>query len=70
VTLGEVRIELTCRVKAAGSQRAAAKTLRVSEQYISDVLCGHRLPGDKMLKALGLMRVVSYERRNSRGGAP
>lgn len=44
-----------------GSQRALAKHLGVSEPYLSDVIHGRRDPGPKLLKALGLDRVVSYQ---------
>lgn len=43
-----------------GSQRALAKELGVGEPYLSDVIHGRRDPGPKILKALGLERVVSY----------
>lgn len=46
-----------------GSQDKAAKRLRLSPAYLSDVLNGRREPGDKMLSALKLKRVVQYEAR-------
>jgi transcriptional regulator with XRE-family HTH domain len=49
------------RNEAAGSQKAAAKRLGVSEQYLCDVLKGRREPGKKLLDALGYRRVVVYE---------
>ena len=50
-----------------GSQRALAKELGVSEAYLSDVINGRRDPGRKILKALGLERVVAYRPVRSRG---
>lgn len=55
---------LTRYVHKAGSQSAAAKRLGVSGAYLSDVKNGRREPGEKLLTALGLKRVVSYERSN------
>lgn len=48
-------------VAGAGNQKAAAKRLGVSEQYLCDVLKGRREPGKKLLNALGYRRVVVYE---------
>ena len=52
-------LELSCR--AAGSQQAFAKAHGISPQYLSDVLRGRRDPGQKLLDAMGLKRVVSYQ---------
>jgi hypothetical protein len=50
--------------KAAGANRAAwARRHMISASYLSDVLNGHRPPGDAILKALGLERVTAYRRR-------
>ena len=46
--------------KQRGSQRTLARELGVSEAYLSDVINGRRDPGRKLLKALGLERVVDY----------
>jgi hypothetical protein len=43
-----------------GSQAELARELDVSPQYLHDVLNGRREPGRKILKALGVERVVSY----------
>jgi len=50
------------RASFNGSQRAWAKRHNISTQYVSDVLSSRRPPGGKILQALGLKRVVSYER--------
>jgi len=46
----------------AGSQRAWARDHDVTGQYVHDVLKGRRAPGQAIIAALGLRRVVSYER--------
>jgi DNA-binding transcriptional regulator YdaS (Cro superfamily) len=50
------------RLIAADSQTAVAKTLGISPQYLSDVINQRRLPGKKILAALGLERVVTHRR--------
>jgi hypothetical protein len=47
-------------VTRAGTMRAAALEMGVSLSYISDVLAGKRLPGKKVLNALGLRKVVTF----------
>lgn len=37
------------------------KQLGVSPQYYSDVMLGRRMPEPKLLKAIGLIKVVTYE---------
>ncbi len=49
-------------IKGAGSQDAAAKQLGISGAYLSDIRHGKREPGAKILTALGLKRVVGYEK--------
>jgi transcriptional regulator with XRE-family HTH domain len=49
-------------VAAKGSQKEAAKTLRISEQYLSDVLKSRREPGSAILIALGLERHVTFRK--------
>lgn len=45
------------------SQKTVAFNLGVSPQYLSDILRYKRLPGDKILKALGLRKEITYVRR-------
>lgn len=45
---------------AAGGQSKWAATHGVSPQYVCDVLNARREPGDSILGALGLRRVVRY----------
>ena len=44
------------------TQTALARELGISVSLLNDTLSGHRTPADKLLKALGLRRVVRYER--------
>jgi DNA-binding transcriptional regulator YdaS (Cro superfamily) len=40
-------------VKSAGTQRAFAEQVGISQQYVSDVLAGRRDPGPKLAAAIG-----------------
>lgn len=42
------------------SQKAAAKSLHVSEQYLSDFLQGRRAPGAKLLRGLHAEKRITY----------
>ena len=53
---------LKSEIEIAGSQKAFAARLGISEQYLTDILKRRREPGEKILKPLGLRRVVTYER--------
>jgi len=44
----------------AGSQKAWAEANGVSGAYVNDVLQARREPGDSILRALGLKKVVRY----------
>ena len=57
-----LREMLEIGVQVDGSQKAFAKRMGISEQYLSDVLKGRREPGAKVLKYFGLERVVGYRR--------
>lgn len=46
----------------SGSQVALAQEMGVSPTYLGDVIHGRKEPGKKILDALGLKRVVTYER--------
>lgn len=45
-----------------GTQSALAKSMGISDAYLSDVLSGNRGAGKKVLASLGLKRVVFYEK--------
>jgi hypothetical protein len=49
------------RFKAAGNVAAWAKSHNMSAQYVSDVLNGRRAPGETILNALRLAKVVTYQ---------
>lgn len=49
--------------KQEGGQNKLAKKLGISSAHLCDILHGRRQPGEKVLTALGLVKVVSYERR-------
>lgn len=53
-------LDMACR-EAGGARRWAAQN-GVSDGYVSDVLNGRKAPGDAILSALGLVRVVRYAR--------
>ncbi len=59
---GDFTATLARYIQKAGSQTVAAKRLGVSGAYLSDVKNGRREPGEKLLTALGLRRVINYER--------
>lgn len=60
LTEQEVMDRLRAAVAAAGSQKAYADSIGVSQSYLSDVLVGNRAPGEKILTALGLEAVTMY----------
>ena len=63
---GVVRLIQT-RVKEAETAVRVADKWEVSPQYLSDVLSGKREPGAKILKCLGLERVVMYRKMEKEG---
>lgn len=54
----EVLSALREAVSASGSQRTYASSIGVSQAYLADVLHGRRSPGERVLSALGLRRLV------------
>lgn len=44
----------------AGGQKAWATANGVSQQYVNDVLAGRREPGDAILDAMKIERIISY----------
>lgn len=57
---------LETAIAEAGSARAWATRVGVSDVYVSDVRRGIRPPGPSVLQALGLQRVVSYRDEEAR----
>lgn len=48
--------KLRAACSEAGGQKAWALSCGVSPQYITDILYGRRVPGDSVLRGLGLQR--------------
>ena len=57
-----VRRTLAEMCAAAGGQKAWALSNGLSQQYVSDVLKRRRSAGQKLLSAMGLERVVTYQK--------
>lgn len=62
MTENELRKLLRQSVDRAGSQAAWAEANNVSCPYVCDVLKGRRGPGEAILIALGMEKIVSYRR--------
>jgi hypothetical protein len=62
MTTDDVLRRLRRECDKAGTQAAWAKAAGVSGAYVNDVLQRRREPGDKILRALGLVRVVAYRK--------
>jgi DNA-binding transcriptional regulator YdaS (Cro superfamily) len=60
LTAEMVRDRIRAACLEAGSQKAFAAAVGVSRPNLSLVLSGQREPGDAILAALGLSRVVAY----------
>jgi transcriptional regulator with XRE-family HTH domain len=63
MTSEQVRNLMRARIKKVGLAQDWAREIGVSPQYVSDVLRGHREPGQKILDALGLVVVTDYRLR-------
>lgn len=61
LTEQDVLDRLRAAVLAAGSQKAYAEHIGVSQTYLSDVLTGNRAPGEKILTALNLEAIIMYQ---------
>lgn len=60
MTVDDVVKRLAGAVEKAGSQIRFAKANQLSPAYTNDVLRGRKEPGQGILKALGLKKVVTY----------
>lgn len=69
VTVQEIREMLLRQCKEVGSQGAWGKRHGLSQIYVSDVIHGRRAPGEKILAALGLRKIILYDDIDSTGGA-
>lgn len=63
LTEQEVIERLRAAAQIAGSQKAYAEQIGVSQTYLSDVLTGNRAPGEKILTALNLEAVIVYREK-------
>jgi hypothetical protein len=61
----KIRNLLRCACTQSGTQETWAIQNSLSPAYISDVLKGHRDPGPKILKALGLTSETQYRKAKS-----
>lgn len=59
----KVRGMLALKTANLGQMAAFARQHQISRGYLGDVLTGRREPGQKILDALGLERVVTYRRK-------
>lgn len=57
----EVRGKLLVQCLDAGGRKAWAEANGISPQYVTDVLKNRREPGESIVSALGMRRVVAYE---------
>lgn len=62
MTIDQVKEFLRKECAKAGGQAAWAKAHGISPSYVSDAMQSRREPGDKILDALGLVRVVTYRK--------
>ena len=60
----DVHESLAEAVKKAGNQTAFAKLHGMSLAYVNDVMNKRADPGQKILDALGLEKVVTYRRKS------
>lgn len=58
-----VRKLLAARIKKAGSRAAFAEEAGISRSLVTEVMQGTREPGEAILNALGLEKVVNYRRK-------
>ena len=62
MTIEQVVALLRQQCDAEGAQAAWAKAHGVSPGYTNDTLQRRRDPGEAILRALGLVRIVTYKR--------
>jgi DNA-binding phage protein len=62
--LVDIYAELNAAIARPGGQAALAAEARVTRQHVNRVVNGTSPPGPKLLRALGLRRVVRYVRTN------
>lgn len=60
LTIDQLLAKIEDDVECMGSQKALAERLKLSEQYLGDVLKRRRAPGPKVLTSYGLRAVTNY----------
>ena len=50
-------------IEHEGSQKNWAEKHGVSKAYVCDVVKGRKAPGDKILDALDLIRIIAYKKK-------
>lgn len=55
--------EIRRRIAIAGSQRKFAREIGISDAYLCDLLKGNRVPSERILRAIGMEKVVEYRLR-------
>ncbi len=58
---------LKCQADAIGSQKALAKKIGITPQYLNNVINFRQDPGPIILEYLGVEKVVSYKGREEHG---
>lgn len=66
LTIEDVLDLLRREVKGVGTQEAFAEKAGVTQQYVGDILRGQRKPGEKILDALGLQKVIVYTEKEAK----
>lgn len=61
LTIDDVMVRVIRLRNEIGSQKALAERIGISEQYLSDMIRGHRALDTKLLREVGVERVVTYE---------
>lgn len=61
LTEDEVRESLRVAIESAGGQRNFAKTYGFTPAYVNDVVHGRRAFADRILQAIGIERVTTYQ---------
>lgn len=61
LTIEDVINRLKREIETAGNQRQFAQKINVSAAYLNDVMNRKRGPGDKILKAINLQKIVVYK---------
>lgn len=65
----DVTEELRRRLATAGTQKALADQLGISQPFLCQVINGQREPGKALLDTLGLERVVIYQPKQEQASA-